>query len=192
MAIHIDPATQTGSWMSSRQDKVPAVYAHAGLNTASDDPVTIFWGGNTSGDKVLGFFNSSVSYAISKSQSNEAFRTLIVTPDEENVFDFISKLPSFAKFVRFEHVLSDKPVSSKTNSSDIESASESDYVVWARLGEINKKANDSIGVYVRPSRIVNIDTLLASFISETMLDPMTVQQAMASVKEIGNNVQKLR
>jgi len=192
MTIEIDTSTQTGSWMSSRQEKLPAIYAHAGLNTTSDDPVTIFWGGNTSGDKVLGFFSYSVSYAIPSPPADQVFRTLIVSPGEEKLFDYISKIPYFAEFVRFEHVVSNKNELGKTASSDAESGVEADYVVWARLVGVNDETNDSIGVYVRPSRISSFDKLLASFISETILHPMTIQQAMDSVKEIGDNLSKLR
>ena len=191
MTVQIDPSTPTGTWMSSRQEELLAVYAHAGLNTTSDEPVTIFWGGKASGEKVLGFFTYSVSYAVPNPR-DQVFRTLIISPGEEMLFNYISKVPSFAEFVRFEHVVSNKNEPSKTDPSDIELDAEADFVVWARLVEVNEKTNDSIGVYVRPSRIFTFDELLASFISETVLRPMTVQQAMHSLKEIGDNLSKLR
>jgi hypothetical protein len=187
MTIQVDPSTDTGSWMSSRQDNLPTIYAHSSLGAKADDPVTIFWGGNTSSERLIGFFNESLNCATTTT-GNQVFRTFAVTSDGEKVFAYIISSPEniYAQFLRLEHVLS-----STGDLSDPDTITETDYVAWARLNEVSSKVNDSIGVYLRPSKVANMVKLLAVFVSETLIQPMTYQQAINSIREISDNLTQL-
>jgi hypothetical protein len=71
MPIRIDPPIgrppgRTGRWIASLQDDLPCLYAHAGLGTPPDDPITVFWGGNTSGDQLLEFFAQSAGCSVGR------------------------------------------------------------------------------------------------------------------------------
>jgi hypothetical protein len=200
MPVRIDPPissppASTGRWLVSLQDDLPDLYAHAGRGTPQDDPITVFWGGATTGDQLLKFFTESVSDASSSASASPLFRTVVFAPDEEKVFirREAAAIPSpydhSAEFVRLEHLVA---VLEDPAFQGTELLAAADYVVWARLTEPPRRVTDSIGVYVKPSRFQRVKPWLAIFVSGTTVSPMTVEQATRSLQQIDDNLWQLR
>jgi hypothetical protein len=211
MPVELKFDTDTGSWLARREINLPAIYAHASTSWKVDDPVTIFWGGRTSAELASSFFVGSVSKVVGGDPFlnikkgppfTSLFQTLIVTDEgPQLVSELLHKYSDSVRFVRLEHLTTIsrpeyKPEYYKHGYYKPELKDKlpinADYVVWARLNEGNADASDSIGVYLAPSKIKLIITLLASFVSETSLKSITIKDAESSINELGNNLQELR
>lgn len=183
-----DPSS--GSWLTVRDHGRPEIIAYADEGSSGDDPVTVFWGGTASADYVMKFFLETVGNAGIERPG--VFRTVVFTeasdPEEarrefkdNHELVFPQPIRSTARFVRFEHC--------RARGDD---AKDADYIVWARLDEKDADTDDSIGVYVHPSRLQSIRTALAHFISSTGFDRLNIEATLGMLGELDKRLLNLR
>jgi hypothetical protein len=191
MKIETEKDWSRGTWIAVPEKGRPEVIAHRGEGASGDDPVTMFWGGAVTVDGAMDFFQSTVGLAGPERPS--VLRTVVFTPGDKAQFEDPEKLllpepvRSAARFVRFEHCV--------PHSSDEKNGGEprdADYIVWARLEEKDDSTDDSIGVYVRPSRLRSIIPSLARFVSATKFGRVSADQAVGMLRELDDRLPRLR
>jgi hypothetical protein len=182
MKIETEKDRNSGSWVALPEQGRPEVMVHKGEGASSDDPVTLLWGGNVTVDRAMNFFQGTVGLAGTERPS--VLRTIVFTQGIPAQFEDPEKLllpepvRSAARFVRFEHCVS--RTGDEKNRGELRDA---DYIVWARLDETNDSTDDSIGVYVRPSRLRSIIPSLAEFVATTKFNHMSADRAFGMLTE---------
>ena len=191
MKIETQKDRSSGSWITIPEAGRPEVIVHRREGASGDDPVTVFWGGTVSLEGAMDFFQRTVGLAGPERPS--VLRMVAFTPADPAHFEDAEKLllpepaRSAAKFVRFEHC-----VSRRANERNPADEKDADYIVWARLQEKDDKTDDSIGVYVRPSRLHSIIPLLAEFVSAARFSHMSPGQAAGMLEDLDRKLPSLR
>lgn len=191
MKIETEKDRSSGSWITIPADGRPEVIVHRGEGASGDAPVTVFWGGTVSVEGAMEFFQGTVDLAGPERPS--VLRTVVFTPGDAAQFEDPEKLllpepvRSAARFVRFEHC-----VWRNADEQNAGGQGNADYIVWARVQEKDNSTDDSIGVYVRPSRLHSIIPRLAQFVSATRFGHMSADRAAGMLRDLDGRLPSLR
>jgi hypothetical protein len=141
--------------------------------------VNFYWRARVNFDKIFEFFvnncprykNDAVSALIF--QPNRRLRTL----EFKRLIDLKRQIPDDASFVRLEH----------GGHGHVQSHAP-DFIVWARIDlqdvHIGTPAPDYMGVSAESSRMADLNSSFAAFISETHIEPIYPSEASDMLRRL--------
>lgn len=157
------PSTGSGPWFWASGDMHPVFAAQMAKH--SDEQITIFWAGLTSGEELADFFEQAGR--LVSQDVNRVFSTFAMHGTEASSLPKTSKLSRpvdlvrSPDFLRFECLVEDGPTPRTALGT------------WARLNSLNGDEMDAIGVHLGTADLSTngdlspLSEMLAQFIAKT-------------------------